>query len=109
MKIHFTPPERLLIYRLFAYLTEREGRNRDRRRKLGKIVNRFWGAAPMTNLKREEATLVFVVCSHALAQDEKSEHPNRGVFQSIVDKLVAPLAKEARTDEITGFRGPDAL
>jgi hypothetical protein len=109
MKVHFTHSERLLIHRIFSRLVEGEGRNRDRRRKLHRIANRFWGPAPMTNLKREEAALVFTAFGHLLQREDMTNHPNRGVMEKIVDKLVPHLQKEARIDDATGIKGPEAI
>ncbi len=99
MKIRFTEAERTLIHRLFDFLSVAEKNDREKKRSLQRVANRFYGKAPETALKPEEATLVFVAVNYALQRDKEKNHPHRAHFQTIVNKLTPALVKESGASE----------
>ncbi len=109
MKVIFSQEERNLIHRLFDFLAFSSRRDKEHRKKLQKVSDRFWGPAPQTHLKPSEATLIFVAINYAIQRDEKEEHPNREYFLSISEKLTPGLTREMLIDNATGIKGEELL
>lgn len=93
MKVYFSPEERAVVAGMFTLLIQNET-DRSRKRDLTRVYNKFRGEAPVTIIKYSDAAKIFTAVGYLLQRDEKKQHKNRPILESIIDKLTPKMVKE---------------